>query len=646
MRQAIDSFKDGVVTLVDESRLPISAVKEAINLIQKQDGRWTKRPGTGYYGPDLGDTCDGAFQFVKTDGSTELMALAGGTLKRVGTSSTTNITGASFTDNVFTFAKQIAGRGYLSNGTDNLSYYNGSTISIYSNLTQPTNVAVAKTTLTTGNVTPYYQIVALNEVGHSLPSTATTITNGINKTRSNWSGTEKLTVTWDAVTNATRYEIYYNESNGELYYLDSVATGVLTYDDFGTAPLNTLSTAPVDNTSTGPKFSHMEISGNRIWATGNSADPYAVYFGGLGAYQGAFSPFYGGGWVRLEAGGADRPTTVVHFKDGRGSTQITVFCSNPEGTGSIHQVELIDTTIGDTSFVIPTPEKIVGSVGTNAPRGVVKVGDSVLFINKTGVFSLGSRPNVLNYLSTREISNSIRPFIRSLNGAAFTGICGYYRDGKVYWSVPSGGSTTNNVTMVLDLERNNFNPRAFTIGFKHFFEYTGSDGVTHFLGVSYTATKLVEISETYLGDLDEPFETSLQSGLIPVSTDRLEWARVKDVVFELGQPQGAVSLQILGTEKRKGFSSIGSVTITDTVSNAGLGVWQLGTTQLGDSPEAPVVFAQSSVKKVVRTKRKLLNNWQWRITTQNINDNYALLSVQPRGQIVMTRDPSSWRNTT
>ena len=643
---AIDSFKDGVWTLVDESRLPTSAVKEAVNLIQAQDGRWTKRPGTDTYGPDLGDDIDGAFQYVKTDGTTELLAIAGGSLKRLNISDndTDTISGATYTQDTHVFATQISSRVYLANGEDNLSYYDASAIQAYPTHTQPSITSVAKTTLATGSVTPYYQVVALNAVGHSLPSTATTISGGINKTRSAWSGGEKLTVSWSSITGADRYEIYYNETNDELYYLDSVAAGATSYDDTGAAQLNTLTTSPLDNTSQGPKFSHMEISGQRIWATGNPNDPYMVYFGGLGAYQGAFSAYYGGGFIALEKGGAEQPKAVVHFRDGKGSSQITVFASSPEGTGSIHQIELVETTIGDTSFVIPAPVKIIGGVGTNAPLGIVKAGDSILFINKRGVFSLGSKPNLLNVLSTREISSNIRPFVRSLNGASFANVCGYYRDGKCYWSVPYGSSSVNNITMVLDTERNNWNPRAFTLGFKQFFEYTDADEVTHFLAIPSSGHQLIEISENFQGDQGEPFETSLISGLYPVSGNRLDWGRFQDVVFELHQPQGTVSLRVLGTEKRKGFSSLSSVSITSSISDYGMGDEAFGDYIFDDPVNFPSTYSLSTLKKRVRVN-KLLNNWQYQITTSGINDTYGLLSVQPRGKIVSTRDPSSWRST-
>lgn len=646
LRIAIDNFRQGVWRLVEDSRIPHEAVKEALNMIQTQDGRWSKRPGTAPYGADLGASIDGAWEFVKADGSTELLALAGGTLYRLNSGGTkTAITGATFTTGIRTRGTQIRGRLYLSNGVDNLAFYNGSTIATYSNLTQPVISGITKAGLTNGSFQAHYAVLALNEVGHSLPSATVSVTGGTNKSRNDWTSGDSLTVNWSAITGATRYEIYYNDEAGTLFYLDNVPAGTTSYVDTGRALKNEYTEAPIDNTSLGAKFAVMELSGNRIWATQDPNNRYRVYFGGVGSYQGSFSAFYGGGWIDLEKGGRETPTSAVHFRDGKGSSQVTVLTASPEGTGSIWQIELIDMTIGNVSFVQPTPVKIVGSTGSNSPDGVVKAGDSVYFINKRGAFSLGSRPNLLNVLSTREISGNIRPFMRSLSGVAMGKAAGYYLDGRLYWSVPSGSSLENNTIMVLDMERNNWNPEAFNIGVKQFLEHTTADGNTRFLAIPSTGTRLIEISSSYSADGTTPIRTSVLSGLYPITRNRLDWARMQDVVFEFYEPQGEINLQILGYEKRRGFASLATVTLSNTNrSNAGWGSARFNTTRFNYSSVMPRTFARASVRKRVRVN-KLVNTWQYRITTSDKNASYTLLSVQPRGFIIPTRDPASWRAT-
>ena len=74
----IKNFKGGSNLLLDEARLRPDEAKQATNLIQVEDGLWKPRWGTAYYTSQLHFTCDGAKEYVKADGTTELIAVAGG----------------------------------------------------------------------------------------------------------------------------------------------------------------------------------------------------------------------------------------------------------------------------------------------------------------------------------------------------------------------------------------------------------------------------------------------------------------------------------------------------------------------------------------------------------------------------------------
>lgn len=74
----IKDFKGGSNRLLDEARLAPNEAKNAKNLIQVQDGLWKPRWGTEYYTANLPFSCDGASEYVKSDGTTELIAVAGG----------------------------------------------------------------------------------------------------------------------------------------------------------------------------------------------------------------------------------------------------------------------------------------------------------------------------------------------------------------------------------------------------------------------------------------------------------------------------------------------------------------------------------------------------------------------------------------
>lgn len=634
-----DNFGVGVMTLVEEARIPVKGAKEATNLYQVQDGVYATRPGSAYYGQVMpnGKSIDGATQYVKSDGTTELIAVAGTVYKCTDGGTWTAVSGGTFTEGETCTFCQFKGRLFIVNGVDELSYYDGTNIVTYTAISAPTWQAtpITRTTLTTGSYNVYYVITALNNVGETIGSTEATI--AVNKARDNWintdTTTEYLTLAWNAVSGARSYSIYYSDESGYEKYIDSTTN--TTYKDDASAVVNTLIEVPDGDTTGGPKLKQMELSDNRLWGT----DGKMVYWGGTGADFGTFNDFYGGGSTYLEYGSAENPVSVVHYRTGKGDSVITVLTSSPDGHGSIWQITLGTLTVGDTQIIVPTLSKIVGSIGTNAPLSVTKVQNNIVFYNKKGFTSLGSKANLLNILATDELSVNIRPSVRSLVANKSSGVCGYYYDGKVYWSVPESASGNDKI-YIFDTERRNWQI-SWGLGVKQFLEYTESNGDTRFLAVLPNDTRLIEISDSISGDLGQPFTTKYTSGLYPISEDRTIAAKVKYAYIELGRPRGNVTFTILGTEKNKPFSSIGSITITDQISQTGYSWEAYSATKYSGSSGTPRSFSSSSIKKRIKIG-KTLYNYQAQVSSSGLNDYYQLLSWQLDGKIIPSKTPSSW----
>ena len=651
-RIVLDRFNRGMVTLVDESILFKNSAKESQNLIQKMDGRWSPRWGSDYYGVDAGDTIDGAAPFTTDAGATHLVISVAGTIKRSTDDGDTwdTCTGASLTSGEKVYFIQIGSYLYIANGTDSLVRYDGTTtLTTYTALSTPGAPSPVKTGLTGTTYTASYRVSAVNEVGETVGSTAGTVTIG--KTRDNWTaGTDYITSTWTKVSNATGYNVYYQDDlngSGQHVYVGSVVQpsgATVTFTDNGEAsqPLNNFVVAPEGDTTSGPTFTHMELSGNRIWATLDPDNPWRVYWSGSGVNIGAFSPFNGGGYIDLEKGGRERPKAVVHYRDGKGGAFATVLTSDPEGVGSVWQISLESVSIGDTAFVVPSATKIVGSVGSDSPLSVVKVKDDIMFFNRKGWFNLGSRAQMLNLLSTDEISSNIRPTIQSMTGSALNNVCAYYYDAKVFCSMPRGNSTNNEI-YINDTERKNW-CGPWTVGVERFLQYSDTSGETHLLAVPIAGSRLIEFSENIEGDLSSAFSTRLLTGLYPVDENRNSWAKIRYAYIELNQPVGNITFSVLGTGKRDGYSQVGSISITDTVSNSGYSAnSQLSNFLFSDTSVTPTVYSQASVKKRIRIN-KLLNNIQFKVTTDARGDAYTLLSISAKGYLIPTGDPQSWKS--
>jgi hypothetical protein len=634
------NYRGGSNLLLDEARVADNEAVVATNLISVMDGLWKPRWGTDYYGAELPANPDGAAEFVKSDGTTELVCIANGIAqKSTNGSAWTTITGATFTAGIQCYFIQIAGFLYIANGTDTLARYNGSTLVTYSNISTPSGLSGARASgLASGSYNYYAEVTALNEVGETVGSTEASIT--VNKVRDGWLPTsDGITWSWSTVANATRYQLYISDQSGQEAFLTS--TNSLSYLDNGSLFINNYVVPPLVNTTTAPKFKSMVISGNRLWATGNKDDPYAVYYSGAGLNKiGNFAEFYGGGTVWLDRGGNEIPQTVVHYQTGQGVGVATVLCKTPEGHGAVWQITFDSITVGDTTITIPIPIKIIGTWGTEAPLSVVSDGNNIQFANRKGWFGLGPQQNYYGILRTNELSSKIRPYWTSLIGSKISGIAAYYYDAKIFISVPTTTSGNNKV-IIWDTERSLWIVD-WSFGVKQFFEYTDTTGVTHFMYVPLTGTKLIEISPNIAGDLGVAFSTEYASGRINTAKLWKDFVKIGKVYIKLGSPNGAINFEVSGTKKTLGFKAIATATISPSTSLTGMGWDPMGSVEMGDTEGAPTTYADSSSPFYV-TIRKKLRDFKLRLTTSGIDADYVLQGFVVEGKTLTGRPPSGWK---
>lgn len=636
----IKDFRGGSNTLLDEARLQPNEAKQATNLIQVQDGLWKPRWGTAYYGATYAASIDGAGEYVKTDGTTELVVVANGkAYSSTNGGSATEISGATFTAGTQCFFMQIANYLYIANGTDNLARYDGSVLTTYAQLSAPSGLTASRVAsgLTSGSYTYYAEVTALNEVGETTGSTEASIT--VNKLREDWvTTTDKVVWYWNTVSNATRYQLYLAPESGDEVLLGS--TTATNFTDDGSSTLNEYVEPPLQNTTTAPKFKSMCISGNRIWGTNDPNNKYVVYFSGSGSFIGNFSDFYGGGWIALERGGREMPTTVKHYQSGTGDGRLTVLARSPEGKGAIWQINIESLTVGDTAFSVPSAVKVVGSFGTDSILGAVATDNDVLFPNKRGMYSLGPEKNYYGILRTRELTSRIRPYWRSLIGSQLSNIASYFYDSKVFISVPTT-STGNTRTIIYDLERQNWTVE-WTIAAKQWLEYTDTTGATKLLYVPLNGTRLIELSENIAGDLGTAFETSYVSGRMPVSQLWKDFIKLNKVYIKLGSPRGTINFEVSGTGKNTSFKSLAAATISPLSSNTGMGYDLMGNVLMGSTNGAPSTFADSSDPRYIKIRKKV-RDIQLRVTSNSYDTDYVLQGFIMEGNTIKVNPPSSWK---
>lgn len=643
----IENHKRGVITLIDKSRLPRNALEVADNIFLYEDGQAGPRPGVNWFGTAMpnGEPIEG-FDYYDANGSVHIVAKAGTKIYRSTNDGTTwtECTGQTFTAGVWTNFNQNSTFLYITNGTDNMCRYDGTTtLQVYTALTTPAAPTVAETGtgLTSGtNYNYYYKIARVNQIGFSAASVASTvIQTGL--ARENWSaGTNFATLTLPALeATQTRYDVYVSTDNVDYYYLGSTAS--TSFIDDGTQVITPGTSAPTDNTTQGPKVAELTNVGSRQYGIRDSQNRYRISFTGAGNFSGSFSSAYDGGYLDWQEGGKYVPVKVEDYRDGKGEPLATIWCDSADGQGCILQMSLETLTIADISITVPSAYKLPGSRGTPAPGSVVPVLNDYLFYNSQAIYNLGSRAQYLNLLSTDEYSANIRPSVRQISTAGQDQITSVYSDARVYMSVPVG-STTNNRTMIYDTEQKAWLPTAFTIGFSKFLKYTDTTDTRRLLCVKPGDTTLSEIGANIQGDYGQPFQTNLITGLYPVTKNRFEFQFVEEAEIELSQPAGSINIDLIGIERSRGYSTTNTETIVSQLVNTGWSTKAWSTRAWSDTSDAIDTYSESSRKKYFPVQKEL-NAVQWRISTNTLNAKYITRTLQTWGTETNAGKPRNWR---
>lgn len=641
----LNNFKKGVITLIDQSRLPKDALKEAKNIFLYEDGQPGPRPGVDYYGAvsPNGEPWDGFDYFETSAGATHLVGVAGGTVYRSTDDATTwtACTGATLTADVACYFEQNGGYLYITNGTDNITRYDGTTtLATYTSISTPSAPTVAETGLTGTANSFWYKISAVNSIGFSAASAASTQVQA-DLERSSWDASNKVTLTLPALTGTIlRWDIYLSTDNTNFFYLSSSST--TTFIDDGTYFVSPSITAPTENTTQGPLVQELVNVGSRMYGIRDSDNEYRIWFTGSGPYAGYFSSAYDGGYLDWQEGGKYKPVQVADYRDGKGTPYATIWCKSADGQGCVLQMSLDVLTIGDISITVPAAYKLPGSRGTGAPGSVVNVLNDYMFYNSQAFYNIGTRAQFQNLLSTDESSSNIRPDVKKISASAESGIASEYFDARVYFSVPIA-STTNNTTMIYDTERRAWLPEAFDIGFSRFLKYTDTSGNRKLLALRPGDTKLSEISSDIQGDYGSAFTTSLLTGLYPtVEKNRFDFMWVREGEVELNRPTGTIEIRLLGIDRKNGYSVIRTLSSQNDPVDAGWSSFSWSSTEWTDTTDVPSLYAQSSEKYYFRVQKDL-NAYQWNIVTSSTEASYILRTLQVNGTQTLAGKPRLWR---
>lgn len=442
--EIVSGLIGGLNTFQDETLLKDSELSEAKNIILDIDGI-SPRPGTENLNTtDAGGRIQGEIGYYKSDGTREHLIMVDGRLKKYNSSTGAFDTiGAKVWDTTADVEfVQARDNIYVFNGVDELSYYDGSTITTFTALTTPGAPTVNRVGATSGSKDYSYRISAFNDVGETLASTATAITNGT----SSLSATNYNSVTWSAVPGATGYNVWgrYATGFGESY-MASVTDGT-TYLDKGQDDPSLSIIPPEGNTTEGVIGSMGIFAISRLFVAGDPDQPSRLYYGGVGTNLSNFSgSTEGGGWVDVFRNDGSQIRAIRPFQGG-----VIVWKDN-----AIYKFSFTTLVLNDTQVSVPQLEEITHSFGGISQRSAIPVENDIIFgAKKDGrlaFYSLGNQENYAgSVLRTNELSIKVQEKLTDVDVSSLPQTASFYFNNIYGCAVTKSGSSNNDRVWCLD----------------------------------------------------------------------------------------------------------------------------------------------------------------------------------------------------
>ena len=434
-----ERWNRGLNTLVSNTQIRPDELSDAQDIQLVEDGKvQCPRDGQAYFGSSSGSRVTGLFPYYKSDGTKKLLRTSATKLQvyNTGTSAWDDVSGYTYTTTLNTEGVMAYDRLYVCNGTDPLTYYDGSSITSFTSISAPA-APTATRTGSSGSYTFSYKITAVTSVGETTPSAAgSTTLNQATLDTSNY-----MTVTWSSVTSAIGYNVY-GRKDGKWFFLKYLeGNGSTTYVDKNQdTPLEYL-LPPEGNSTDGPRGKYIAQYKDSLFIFGDPNNPSRLYYSGGGDKINDFTVDSGGGLIDIAKNDGQIGTGIIVFKN-----TLLVFKQD-----SIYRFSY-------TSDGLPQVEQINPSVGAIAPRSIVAVENDVFFASRRGVFTIGNEAGfAFDVLRTNELSAKVRSVYQTIDPAYIQNVAAIYatvaNKNLVIFSYTPSGSTTNTKAIVYDRER-------------------------------------------------------------------------------------------------------------------------------------------------------------------------------------------------
>lgn len=525
------TWSRGLNTLQSSVNIRDDELSEALNIILTDEGHPTRRPGTD----EFGDTTNSTYvppliPHYSVAGVNNLMVVSNGygLLRNDNTGAWATITSsASFPSSRRYNWAMINNVTYIASDSEPLTKFDGTYLTRFTTITTPTGLAITRgASLASGQFRYSYKITAENAVGETAASSAVTVQ--VNRNRNQWNfdptsptANYSVTLSWNAVSGATKYNIYGVDSGGETY-LDSVTAG-LSFVDYGTKTPSVLFAAPTGNSTGAPRGEIIKIFKSSVFIAGDPNAPSRLWYSAGIDKPDSFTLSDGGGWIDINSNADDGVITGLGvFQD-----KLMVF-----KTYSVWQFDF-------SSSLLPSLGNIRQGLGCISHKSILPVENDMFFVglssgSSPAIYTLGNEPNFQNVIRTNEVSARVRPYLTGLIPASYKDICAIYQDSKYHLFYTNGSGGKNNAALVYDREKLGFT-RFDGISVHNPLIWRNTNEQARILYSDANDFRVSEYSTSYDTDKGEPivweFTTKFKQNRIPSRYERTRWVNMllKDI---------------------------------------------------------------------------------------------------------------------
>jgi len=310
-------FPKALNTIQDKSTVDDKNLTVADNIMTVVDGI-TRRYGTIKRYDEAGASkvwSAGAF-YKKSDGTRKFIRIADAKLQYLNGSSWTQVGSTTYT-NARTSFIQVSNKMFIHNGTDNLSYYDGSSITTYTTLTTPTNLTITPT------FKEMYAVTSITRTSDTATCTTTTAHGRI---------------TGDTVTISGAAESEYNKTTT----ITVTSPTIFTYSVSGTP--STPATGTILVTAAGTESYSYRVSAFNTTGESIACDRVSTTTGPKTLSSINYNKL---DWTAVAS-----------------ATGYNIYGRTATGTQEVYLVTVYTNTYNDTGVDIPVTSKLVNEVNT------------------------------------------------------------------------------------------------------------------------------------------------------------------------------------------------------------------------------------------------------------------------------------------